>query len=405
LIRRKKQALLLTAVLSTAIWLAGCGGSTPASDSSSTPAPAGVPAATTVSPPAFHRKPSDLTLKAELLTPRFAWALTRENLLATGNAGRSWHPIKPSGVTARALMAVLFSDRRHGIVVTSTDAPSLHAPLDFYRTADGGRSWRRSTTIPRQTTIGGATLASHGDRVWALTGEQGTMGSNSGGHLYLSEDRGATWRQLPPPPLASASIGFASASEGWLDGGVGRQALWRTTDGGRSWKQVGLKPPKGYGRVFSRSYELPQIYPGGSGLLATTFARRSGQTVVGLYVRPGPRGGWRLARTLPLRTAVKGDNLGVFATAGPRSISVSYTGARSATIVSAHRGEAGDPRLTFEKVAGLDSHGPLSFADREHVLAIGHSEYCPPSVDCTRRNDVFFSEDSGRRWRASPPRP
>jgi photosystem II stability/assembly factor-like uncharacterized protein len=161
--------------------------------------------------------------------------------MATREAGRSWRAITPPGVAARRTMAVLFSDRRHGIVVMSTDAPSLRAPLDFYLTADGGRSWRRSTTIPRQATVGGATLASHGDRVWALTGEQGTMGSNCGGHLYLSEDRGASWRELPPPPLASASLGFNSVTEGWLDGGVGRQALWRTGDGGRSWGAGG--PP------------------------------------------------------------------------------------------------------------------------------------------------------------------
>lgn len=399
-----------------AIAIAGCGGggagSTAGRSASSGGNPSGSGSAVLGPIPATepHHKHPDVTEEAQLVTPRAAWALTETALMLTRDGGGSWRPITPPGVEAGGIKAILFTDARHGYLVTSTDAPSLHAPLDFFRTDDGGRSWRRSATTPRQTTISGVRLAFHGDHGWALVGEQGTMGSNGGGHLYATTDAGATWRPVSPSatPVAVGSIEFVSRSEGFLEGGEGRQGLWRSTDGGRSWVPVGIDPPSGYRDAFSRNYDLPQIYADGSGLLPATFATRSGRSVVGLYVRSAPDRSWRLAKTLHFRGEPGSPNLGVFTTAGRRRLTVEVPGAKSLTIVTANLASGKAAILLSiqdENLSGLDYYRPLSFADREHALAIGRSEYCPLNVDCSRRNNVVFSGDGGRSWRPAPSRP
>jgi photosystem II stability/assembly factor-like uncharacterized protein len=68
-----------------------------------------------------------------------------------------------------------------------------------------------------------------------------------GAHLYWTEDRGQTWRELPLPDFGAAVIlagTFADAEHGWLtagevsESGEPRYTLARTADGGQTWRTL-----------------------------------------------------------------------------------------------------------------------------------------------------------------------
>jgi photosystem II stability/assembly factor-like uncharacterized protein len=75
-------------------------------------------------------------------------------------------------------------------------------------------------------------IATAGDRL-VVVGERG--------HILLSDDNGASWRQVEVPTRATLTgVYFHDASFGWA---VGHDAIiLRTTDGGETWQTVHLAP-------------------------------------------------------------------------------------------------------------------------------------------------------------------
>ena len=77
------------------------------------------------------------------------------------------------------------------------------------------------------------------EAVWVLVGDT---------NLFLSTDRGVTWRQRPIPAgtFIRPEISFIDAREGWLmqggpgtsQCGFGGASLWHTTDAGTTWTQT-----------------------------------------------------------------------------------------------------------------------------------------------------------------------
>jgi photosystem II stability/assembly factor-like uncharacterized protein len=128
------------------------------------------------------------------------------------------------------------SDATHAFF--SASSPNA-APV-IYRTADGGQTWSMSTPLPDPpgfTTQGaGAVLNPERPRgfgpivlVGAIGGGQGTR------YVFRSVDGGATWKYASTVPLSENSVAYVTAAR-WLQLGPPGGSRW-TLDGGAVWQQ------------------------------------------------------------------------------------------------------------------------------------------------------------------------
>ncbi len=102
--------------------------------------------------------------------------------------------------------------------------------VGIVRSSDGGRTWQH---------INGAPSAPR----WLVAHPSGSgvvFCGNSGG-LFRSDDWGATWRELPPPPPSWEGSSPAVASTDMLL--AARAGIFRSSDGGESWQLAAAPVP------------------------------------------------------------------------------------------------------------------------------------------------------------------
>ncbi len=183
-------------------------------------------------------------------TAREGWALDRcHRIFRTEDGGRGWtrdlaleslvsgKPLAPpaspegdEGDTAPTLHALHWVSEREGVAVLNRAEWVLH-------TGDGGGSWKRVALPSPQV---GHRVLSVGRRLWscsAVTDEETT--------LFRSEDGGRSWKALPVPDELTYcwTLSFIDPERGWVvieteDGNV----LLATQDGGTTWRRIGLVP-------------------------------------------------------------------------------------------------------------------------------------------------------------------
>ena len=193
-------------------------------------------------------------------------------------------PLAPAGWR---LGSVSFGDVDHGAVQFYTSAPGLSTT---FLTSDGGRTWQ-----PASGDRTGFALAGFLDGRTVLVQTSSTGAGPP--HTRLSDDGGHTWRTLIDP-RRFAGFGlpdFPDAQHGWW---LERPpadfrtpapiTLWRTSDGGRSWRRLAASglPETGFPgqRVFVEPLRGALIFtfPDSSrSWLATTDGGASWQVVRG----------------------------------------------------------------------------------------------------------------------------
>jgi photosystem II stability/assembly factor-like uncharacterized protein len=194
----------------------------------------------------------------------------RGHVLLSDDAGRHWSQVQTP--TQSLLTAVCFADAAHGIAVGHDEI--------ILATADGGRSWKRTHFAPQaQQPLLDVWCGSDGDALavgaygvymvsqdygasWAERKLQTANGSNrdemgggyhlnaiaadassrlyiaaEAGHLYRSEDRGATWVSLSFP-YAGSLFGVLPLADGAVLAFGLRGNLFRSADGGDTWKRI-----------------------------------------------------------------------------------------------------------------------------------------------------------------------
>jgi len=150
-------------------------------------------------------------------------------------------------------------------------AADPHTANLIYVGAAGGGVWRSSdggkTFMPifnnEPTQAIGAITVDHKGNVWVGTGEGVHSDSYYGQGIFMSSDHGSTWTQITGgagspfthtsfrriavdgnnPPHIFAAATFADslnrADASWLQTDLNNNGLWRSTDGGATWIQVG----------------------------------------------------------------------------------------------------------------------------------------------------------------------
>ena len=172
---------------------------------------------------------------------------TRMGLEKTGRIGRVIvDPVNPQIVFACALGTAYGPQPERGV----------------FRTADGGATWQRTLFVDENTGCSDITMDPGNPRIlvagmWQL--EIHTWGRESGGPgggLFMSRDGGVTWKKLsgkglPAKPVGKVMPAFAHSNplriyatietgDGlpWKGQDTDRGQLWRSDDGGDSWKMI-----------------------------------------------------------------------------------------------------------------------------------------------------------------------
>lgn len=190
-----------------------------------------------------------------MLTERDGWGGTESALLRTDDGGDTWHDVTPEGsdFPGYGLANSALDAGRAAIVI-----PDETDPLDegtLYVTQDGGRSWE-SNPVPFG--VGQVHFFDDLQNGWAMASLGVGAGSNAIA-IYQTTDGGATWERrftnLPTDPDASDDIPMGGLKgvflpldmqRAWVGGVVYSDRtsyLFRTDDGGRTWRQVELEAP------------------------------------------------------------------------------------------------------------------------------------------------------------------
>lgn len=173
-----------------------------------------------------------------MVDERHAWVVGHdETILRTLDGGATWEKVHESIEAQRPLLDVWFADARRGVAIGAYSA--------YYTTSDGGATWAAQhfadlaapgqAKAPDATDEDGVPIDYHLNRI-AQAGERLYIAAEAG-HVYRSDDQGATWRTLPLPYDGSMYGLLPLGGDSLLVFGL-RGHLFRTIDAGESWVKL-----------------------------------------------------------------------------------------------------------------------------------------------------------------------
>ena len=179
----------------------------------------------------------------------------------TTNGGQTWRNVTDgvSDISSVGAIAVASSDPNVIYVGTGESQPreDLTYGTGVYRSTDGGQSWRHLGLTDTQQ-IGDVVIDPRdADRVYVAAighafgpnAERGVFRTTDGGRswkkvLFLNDSTGAMDLTIDPtnPRILFASMWKFQRMPWGMNAGGGRSGLWKTTDGGDTWKEVTFNP-------------------------------------------------------------------------------------------------------------------------------------------------------------------
>lgn len=189
---------------------------------------------------------------------RSIWYLANASggLWKTTNRGSTWDPIFDQG-GSYSLGCVTIDTQNSDVIWLGTGENSSNRSVGFgdgvYKSTDGGQSWTcmglsdsqhigRILVDPRNSDV--VFVAAEGP-LWSAGGDRGLYKTTDGGKtwkavLEISDNTGVTDIAFDPrnPDVLYAASYQRRRHVGLLIGGGPESAIYKTTDGGRSWKKL-----------------------------------------------------------------------------------------------------------------------------------------------------------------------
>jgi photosystem II stability/assembly factor-like uncharacterized protein len=181
-------------------------------------------------------------------------------LLRSTDGGTSWTPLMPRSYSAK------LAGHYWRYAIAPGAAPHHFTTLDPWndkhsrvlRSERGAGPWRIVFETPRArgTLMGGALLGLAVDPRTPST----IYVSQDGGRIWTSRDSGGTWQVTRGQPGGTSHTGaLAVDGKGRVYAGTLREGLWRSTDGGATWR-----------RLLVQQDTIWQILPAGAALYASS---------------------------------------------------------------------------------------------------------------------------------------
>lgn len=218
-----------------------------------------------------------------MIDPTTGWALSEHEILRTTDGGLHWKNATPPDATITRESVANFLTVLLAWIATPQ---SNGTTSQIVRTTDSGQTWQQSTVpmvyLKQMTFVD----AQHG---WILAGWSTGGGAAEAVAVFRTVDGGKTWKNVssalpastdaPPPgqlPFGGRKSGiqFLNTSTGWITGTVVANDLawlYVSHDGGATWNQQSLPLPSG---VPSAQLSLgsPTFFSATDGILPVTFS-------------------------------------------------------------------------------------------------------------------------------------
>jgi photosystem II stability/assembly factor-like uncharacterized protein len=187
----------------------------------------------------------------------------------TTNAGTTWTPIFDNEASY-SIGTVVIDPKNPNVVWVGTGENNAQRSVSYgdglYKSVDGGRSWQ-NVGLKQSEHIGKILIDPRNSDV-VYVAAQGPLFNRGGDRgLYKTTDGGKTWKKIldggewagatdivldprNPDVLLAATWQRFRRQWGYIAGGP-QSALWRSTDGGANWKksQTGFPPNEELGRI------------------------------------------------------------------------------------------------------------------------------------------------------------
>jgi len=355
----------------------------------------------TITPPSAPRSSSVLTSNPDaefiaqmgVVSPGVGWALNGYALYRTVDDTAHWTDITPPGVPdpIAHIDALDFIDADHAWLAVELD----NRPLTIDRTTDGGHSWQAfrpnfcgSASALRPQPCGYPASIDFVDRArgWTVFSSSETTRT-----LLATRDGGVTWTVAGPTPFVGR-LHFTDPSTGW---GVNRRgALYRTTDGGHTWRVVTM--PTSAGDASDEfAVGAPQFF-GRSGVVAARLTLSPWRPPTLTVDASGDGGRTWIARAAPADPTVDVANGADyrFSAASPSDWAVLF-----GTHVSVTH-DAGRHWSTLVPTTG--PLGEIDLASRTSAWLLAPAATCSAALD-TCANLLLHTRDGGRTWYPGSP--
>ncbi|TAN01880.1 MAG: hypothetical protein EPN40_02025, partial [Rhodanobacteraceae bacterium] len=167
------------------------------------------------------------------------------------DAGKTWQHMGLVDTGRVARIVINPKDANNVFVCAEGRGNSPQQERGVYRTTDGGKTWQRTLFVDEHTGCSGLSMDPGNPDVllagtWQVKGRTwAELSGGPGSGVYLSRDNGRTWTHLgnglPSPPLGKIDVTIAPSNPQRMYALIQTKdqgSVWRSDDGGTSWKVV-----------------------------------------------------------------------------------------------------------------------------------------------------------------------